>query len=210
MTNQCFLPGFAPEPTNDARDLPPGTRSGLRLPPLFPYPRVSGDLRSRHAKCLGRAGESLFDSLIFRLGLESFVPGENLGYDRIIVLNCSGRRPFQLATVQIKTVTAAEDGLYHFDMSCGYRKSPQGRRGYSDAAFDIAALVILPKNAVWFTAAKRAHHSIHVSEVPCLQDDPQRSLKQALYQILRARIAARDAAFAARAARMASLDPTSR
>lgn len=210
MTNQCFLPGFAPEPSTDARDLPPDMRSGLRLPPLFRYPRVSGDLRSRYAKCLGRAGESLFDSLIFRLGLESFVPGENLAYDRIIMLNCRGRRPFPLATVQIKTVTAAEDGLYHFNMSCGYRKSPQGRRSYEDAAFDIAALVILPKNAVWFTAAKRAHHSIHVSEVPCLQDDPQRSLRQALSQVLRARIAAQDAARAARAARMASLDPASR
>jgi hypothetical protein len=212
MAKQFFLPGFAPDPTTDASDTPelllPGTRSSLQLPPLFRYPRVSGDMRSRHAKCLGRAGESLFDSLMFRLGLESFAPGENLGYDRIIALSSRARRPFQLASVQIKTVTAAEGGAYHFDMSCGYRKSPQGRRGYHDAAFDIAALVILPKNAVWFTAEKRAQHSIHISEVPRLLDDPQRSLMLALHQVLRTRVAAQEAAHAARAAKAASAEPT--
>ena len=196
MTEQFHLPGLAPVPRavpTATTCLTPAHDTGLPLPLLFSYPQVSGPMRSRHAKSLGRAGESLFDSLMFRLGLESFAPGENLGFDRVMAVDSPVHGLTNLARVQIKTVTEAEGGFYRFTMSCGYRKSPQGRRAYQGGAFDIAALVILPRNAIFFTAEKRPQHQIHLTEVARLQDDPQESLLRALRQVRAARGAQEEA-----------------
>lgn len=195
MNTQFYLPGMEPAP----RTLSPlslsGALAGLPLPPLFNYPDVHGADRSLHAKCIGRAGECQLDSVLIRLGFESLAVGENLGYDRIIGLNLPHAGALTLlARVQAKAATKATNGYYRFSMSCGYRGSPQGRRAYADDAFDIAALVILPHNAVYFTAEKRGVHEIPVSAVPQLIARPQDSLLRALNQVLSARAAATAAA----------------
>lgn len=181
--NQLFLPGFAPAPGPDTPLLLNGRASGLPLPPLFNYPLLAGALRSTHAKCIGRAGECLLDSLLIRFGFESFSPGENLGFDRLVALDVGGRDLVNLARIQIKTVTFAKGGFYTFNLACGYRGSPAGRRSYHAEAFDIAACVILPKNAIFFSAEKRPRYAIHVSEVEVLQSRPQASLLHALRQV---------------------------
>ncbi len=84
------------------------------------------------------------------------------------------------ATIQIKTVTAAKNGVFTFNMQQGYRGSPQGRRGYAADAYDIAALVILPHNAVRFTTEKLDRHTVRVAEIRHLAAFPQRTLFEAL------------------------------
>lgn len=199
MNPQMFLPGLAPvQPAHPVLR----TESALpdvSLPALFNYPDVAGTVRSRGAKAIGRAGESLTDAVLFRLGLESFAAGEDAGYDRLIGFNHPATGFVRLATAQIKTVTQATNGHYRFNMTCGYRGSPQGRRSYPEDAFDIAALVILPRNAVCFTYEKWPVHKIAVSEVTELVARPQDSLLRALRAV-----------FAAKAARSAALDPDAR
>lgn len=191
MNNQFYLPGMEPAPRNLLRLSLPGSLAGLPLPPLFNYPDVDGADRSLHAKAIGRAGECLLDSLLVRLGFESLAVGENRGYDRVIGLDIPDACVLTLlARVQVKAATTATNGYYRFSMSCGYRGSPQGRRANADDAFDIAALVILAHNAVYFSAEKRGVHEIPVSAVPQLIAHPQDSLLRALNNVLSARAAA--------------------
>jgi hypothetical protein len=181
MQNQFFLPGLAPVEATPLSLLPRLGVPDLCLPALFDYPFVEGQVRSANAKAIGRAGEVLVDSTLIRLGFESFAPGEDQGYDRVIGLNdplaCTLRL---LARVQVKTTTCLSGDAYSFPMSCGYRGSPQGRRGYGEDAFDIAALVILRHNAIFFTAEKRPTHVIPRALVPMLRDKPQSTLLPAL------------------------------
>lgn len=182
MTTQLHLPGFAPAPLPVA-SVDKLHLAGLPLPELFTYPNTSGAMRSRNAKALGRAGESLLDSLLFRLGFESFVAGEHLGFDRILAIDIPYRPPLILARIQIKTTTAPNKGRYEFKMNCGYRGSPHGRRAYQPQAFDLAALVILPRNAIFFTHEMRPHHEVAEAQVAELLKRPQDSLIRALARL---------------------------
>ena len=85
-----------------------------------------------------------------------------------------------LLRLQVKTVTQARQGCFTFAMQQGYSPSPQGRRDYAADAFDLAALVVLPANAVAFTARKLPVHRISVASVARLQERPQETLIAAL------------------------------
>jgi hypothetical protein len=173
---QLFLPGFEPALPHPAR-LP---RAAPRCPPLANYPHVSGRLRSVEAKRIGRAGEALVDSTLQRYGFECFEAPEDAPFDRIVGLRDAHEEFRLLGTMQVKTTTEAADGFYRFRMSCGFHRSPQGRRSYGAEAFNIAALVILPHNAVFFTAEKAEMHRIAVPELAGLIARPQASLLAAL------------------------------
>jgi len=141
---------------------------------------VPGEVRSSFAKQIGRAGEELVASLLTRFGFDSFAVPENQPFDRLVRYTPDGGQTTKEARLQVKTATLPRNRQYFFSMQCGYRGSPQGRRPYDDGDYDIAALVILPLNAVYFTAEKANTHQIHVSEVGHLLRAPRRSLFAAL------------------------------
>lgn len=156
------------------------------LPPIAPkllnprhndlttYPDVSSAILSRHAKLLGRAGEALVDSFLARWGILSLDVPECQPFDRLLLIEDVALR------AQIKTASAARDGHYHFEVSHGYRGSPQGVRSYAAGSFDLLALVVLPHNAVMFCADPARRHRIAVGDIPRLQAAPRASLDAAL------------------------------
>ena len=170
---QLFLPGLEPEAGPRALRQPPAS---LHRPAMAGYPHVSGRLRSAEAKRIGRAGEALVDSTLQRFGFESFEAPEDAPYDRVVGMRDAHEMLRILGTMQIKTTTEAVDGVYRFKMVCGFHRSPQGQRSYGVDAFDFAALVILPHNAVFFTSQKAEIHRVPVGDLPGLIARPQTSL----------------------------------
>lgn len=148
------------------------------ITPLIHYPDVPGPVRSAHAKRLGRAGERLVDSYLERWGFDCCEAPECQPFDRYLML------PERSLRLQIKTTTLPEGSCYRFNMQMGYRPSPQGRRHYDTGSYDLAALVVLPANAVAFTADQRTCHRIPIAELTRFAEDPQRSLLEALEAIL--------------------------
>ena len=141
---------------------------------LSAYPAVSPAVLSRHAKLLGAAGEALVDSHLGRWGMLSLPVPESLPYDRLVVI---GRT---LLRVQVKTASVARGGAFNFEIAQGYRGAPAGVRGYAADAFDLLALVVLPHNAVAFTADLGRRHRLPVAAIPGLLAAPRASLARAL------------------------------
>ncbi len=176
---QFFLPGFQPPPSDTSDDPAPiGPFAAQKA--LASYPNVSPHVRSVHGKIIGRAGEEFVSSILCRLGLEVFPASDDQPFDRLARFVLDDGVTIRDVRIQIKTVTAAKNGVFTFNMQQGYRGSPQGRRHYGADAYDIAALVILPHNAVRFTAQKRNTHTVRVAEIRHLAAFPQRTLFEAL------------------------------
>lgn len=89
--------------------------------------------------------------------------------------------PARTLGIQVKTCTrAARDGSYRFEIQHGYSRSPGGVRPYRPGAYDLLALVVLPLNAVLFSAETAHRQQIDAREIPALQRSPGRSLDTAL------------------------------
>ncbi|MDG3042476.1 PDDEXK-like family protein [Roseicyclus marinus] len=145
---------------------------------LRDYPNVSPDALSRHARAIGAAGEALVDSLLLRHGLTPATVQDGLATDRLLQL------PGGVVRLQIKTRTSPGPTGYTFRMAKGYRGNPCGRRPYSTTDYDIAALVMLPLNLVYFTAEKAPQHLVRFSEIRRLHTSPLASLDVALRHFL--------------------------
>jgi hypothetical protein len=141
---------------------------------LKSYPDVTPEALSRHARAIGAAGEALVDSLLLRHGLVPAVVQDGLPTDRLLQL------PSAVARLQIKTRTRPGPTGYLFRMARGYRGNPGGRRPYDDADYDIAALVMLPLNLVYFTSRKGPQHLVTFAEIRRLHKAPLASLDTAL------------------------------
>lgn len=61
-----------------------------------------------------------------------------------------------------------------------YRGNPNGVQLYAPDAYDLAALVILPHNAVLFSAGAAETHVIARAQIEGLRRNPYRSLHKAL------------------------------
>ena len=168
MPIQLLLPGLTP-----AAPPPPAPPSD----DLMMYPEVPSGTLSRHAKLLGRAGEALVDSFLGRWGLLSLPVPECQPFDRLLVIGGTALR------AQIKTASVARDGHFNFEVSHGYRGSPTGVRGYAAGSFDLLILVMLPHNAVMFSADLGRRHRIAVTDIPRLQAAPRASLGRALVDL---------------------------
>ncbi len=177
--NQLHLPGFLPVPPVPPPAVIARGPFAAQMA-LASFPDVPGEVRSSFAKQIGRAGEELVGSLLTRFGFENFATFEDKPYDRLVRYTPDGGQTTKEAGLQVKTATVPRNQQYSFSMQCGYRGSPQGRRPYDDGDYDIAALVVLPMNAVYFTAEKAQSHQIHLSEVLYHMRAPQRSLFAAL------------------------------
>ncbi|MGP9791094.1 group I intron-associated PD-(D/E)XK endonuclease [Roseinatronobacter sp. NSM] len=166
MAHQLYFPGLCPpEPAPEAFE----AREALR-----DYPKIGGNVMARFAKQLGTAGELLFDSTMMRLGERTIPCSEHEPFDRILWL------PDALVRVQIKTRHAISDGQYVFNIKKGYQRGPTGTKPYDPADFDLLALVILPENAIKFTADWRNTHRVALSEIARLRASPGASLRLAL------------------------------
>lgn len=168
MTFQPLLPGLLPRPP---LCLPPGSHQ------LWSFPDLSREERCRHAKVLGLAGECLVDSILLRYGLSMMRLPEFTAVDRLIL------HPEQILRLQVKTTTVRQNGDWYFNAHHGYGRSPQGLRPYAPDAFDLLALVVLPENAVCFTAERKARHRIRDAELSRLKQDPRLSLEAAFWSL---------------------------
>lgn len=176
---QFYLPGFQPsaDPVSDAA---PYRGPFAAQHALATYPDVPGNVRSHFGKPIGRAGEALVTSVLSRYGFETFQSSEEQRFDLLVRYTADGGQTTKEARIQVKTATAASNGCYSFGMQRGYRGSPQGRQAYDPEDYEVAALVILPRNAVYFTTEKRPQHVIRVTEVRQLVACPRHSLFAAL------------------------------
>ena len=165
MAIQMLLPGF----DLGADRFPPGAAGELAG-----YPRVAPPVLSRHAKEIGRAGELLVQSALTRLGERCYVAGEDASFDLLLM------RAEAALRMQVKTTTNPTTRGYRFQMQRGYRGSPDGVRGYAPEDYDLAALVILPHDAVFFTAARASTHLVPCASVAALRRAPGASLAAAL------------------------------
>jgi hypothetical protein len=141
---------------------------------LWHYPHVSCTVLQARAKAVGLAGEQLTDSLLTRWGLYSLPFPECAPADRMVM------HPDWEFRLQVKTCTNPTNGSYRFTMKKGYQRSPGGTRPYAPHDFAMAALVVLPKNAVYFTAERRNSYQILEREIPALQAAPRDSFEEAL------------------------------
>ncbi|TFL16137.1 hypothetical protein [Jannaschia formosa] len=83
--------------------------------------------------------------------------------------------------MQIKTTThPGPDGRYRWQISCGYRGSPRGRRPYPTHSFALLACVVLPAHGVYFVPAGPPRIALHPRDLPGLLRDPLASLHEAL------------------------------
>ena len=146
---------------------------------LATYPHVATSVLSRRAKQIGRAGELLVLSVLTRLGERCYAAGDDEAFD-VLLLRCEAA-----LRLQVKTTTYPTAGGYRFRMRRGYRGNPDGVRGYSPGDYDIAALVILTHDAVFFTARCASTHVIPCSLVPALRHAPGASLRNALGDLQR-------------------------
>lgn len=166
MTTQLSLPGL---------HLPETARASFTAHgALTRYPDVPQETLCEHAKKIGGAGEALFDSVAMRLGFDSLPAPESAAFDRLLLADLTGLR------TQIKTTTRPQGRCFVFGMRKGYGGSPRGTRPYETGEFDLTACVILPANAIWFTAERRETHRIDVTRIPRLQAAPFESLRVAL------------------------------
>ncbi len=165
MAIQMLLPGL---------DLAPMLATDPRSANLSTYPHVDPLVLQTQAKEIGRAGELLAHSVLTRLGAQCYAAGEEAAFDLLLM------RPEAALRVQVKTTTNARDGVYRFRMQKGYRGNPSGVRLYAPGDYDLAALVILPHDAVMFTAAKQELHAISCQRIAGLRARPYASLHQAL------------------------------
>ncbi|MFC3060004.1 hypothetical protein [Paenirhodobacter populi] len=168
MTFQPLLPGLLPRPP---LCLPPGSHQ------LWSFPDLSRKDRCRHAKALGLAGECLVDSLLLRYGLSVMRLPEFTAVDRLIL------HPEQILRLQVKTTTVRQNGGWCVNAHHGYGRSPQGLRPYEPDAFDLLALVVLPENAVFFTAERRSRHRVRDTELAMIKADPRLSLEAAFWSL---------------------------
>lgn len=165
MAIQMLLPGLGPAPMLSANR----TGAGLST-----YPHVDSLVLQKQAKEIGRAGELLARSVLTRLGEQCYAAGEEAAFDLLLM------RPEAALRVQVKTTSTTRDGVYRFRMQKGYRGAPAGVRLYAPGDYDLAALVILPHDAVLFTAEKREVHMVPCQRVEALRARPYASLHQAL------------------------------
>lgn len=163
LTFPGLLPPIVPPP------LPAGAPS-----PLIHYPHVSGAVRAGHAKRIGAAGERLVDSFLLRWGFFPCEAPEAEAFDRLVLIGPD------LLRLQVKTVTHPRGGTFVFPMQQGYRRSPGGRHGYAEGAFDLAALVVLPANVVAFTAERLDRHHVPAAAMDRLRRKPQASFLDAI------------------------------
>ena len=168
MAIQMLLPGLDPAPMLSTRR----SRADLST-----YPHVDPMVLQTQAKEIGRAGELLAHSVLIRLGEQCYTAGEEAAFDLLLM------RPEAALRVQVKTTTNARDGVYRFRMQKGYRGNPAGVRLYAPGDYDLAALVILPHDAVLFTAAKQEIHMVPCRSVGALRARPYASLQQALQDL---------------------------
>ena len=167
MSSQLVLPGlFSP--------LSPSLNQVSGFPALVDYPHVSGRVRAQEAKRIGAAGERLVDSYLIRWGFHPFEAPESEPFDRLFLVSD------HLLRMQVKTVTYPKGRAYLFPMEQGHTKCVGGRHKYAHGAFDIAALVILPEDAIYFTSEMRGIHRVAISELPHLRARPQASCLTAI------------------------------
>lgn len=168
----------------------PGLARSVRLPAaprsdaLADFPAVSSGTLCRHAKTIGRAGELLVDSLLTRYGELVLSVPEDQPFDRLI---SRGDRP---ARLQVKTAARPCQEAFRFTMQKGYRGSPHGTQLYAPDDYDIAALVALSENVVYFTAEKRSSYRLDRKDLAALRADPLASYRQALAEFEAASAAA--------------------
>lgn len=144
---------------------------------LWHFPDISARDRQLHARAFGRAGEALCDSLLLRHGLLPLVPPDHLAYDRLVICGNSQAR------LQIKTVAVPTNGAWSFTMKRGYQGSAIGTRRYEPDDFDIAALVCLSANVVFFTSQSGPWFRLTDHDVARAASNPRESLEQALAEI---------------------------
>lgn len=141
---------------------------------LWGYPKLSAEELRSSAVQIGISGECLVKSILTRHGVPCYFGGDHLGSD-IRIPSFIGD-----ISVRVKTTTAPRLGYYRFFMRRGNPRTKAGVRAYDSAELAIAALVILPLNAVCFTSDLSVGQSIHTSEVPCLLENPKATFINAL------------------------------
>jgi hypothetical protein len=100
---------------------------------------------------------------------------EGRPWDRLVLID---RRP---VTVQVKTTTRpGPTGLYAWNVTCGYRRAPRGRRPYKHQAYMVLACVVLPERAVLFMPPGPTRVTLHPRALPGLRRDPLASLDETL------------------------------
>lgn len=180
MTNQPFLPGFAPEPKTPSLNLPV---RGHEVPQLAQFPDVASNILSLKAKELSIAGERFVDSTVFRYGFQTVDVAESEPFDRMLFAQSMALR------TQIKTkINPNAAGDYVFSICKGSARNKTGRTLYDPDDFDLLALVILPKNAVFFTCAKDRTITIPGRLIPRLVETPQLTLFHAVEDIRKRRL----------------------
>ena len=166
MTIQPPLPGFAVRPDTDLTS----------AADLLPYPNVAGSTLARHGRLIGRAGEDLVTSVLRRHGF-IVLDLDDHSSDKLVCLGDT------LIGLQIKTVSHPDaGGVWRVQVRRGCSRSA-GRRAYAPAAFDLLAIAVLPKNAVFFTANRNECQSIRPGDIAGLRADPMASLAQSLCTI---------------------------
>ncbi len=170
MTPDPFLPGFGPH--HDAIGIDGAYHD------LEHYPSVNPQIIMSHAKTIGLSGELFVDSLLIRHGLTVLPVPESMPFDRLI---CIDDRHVK---IQIKTTTRSRHGYYSFTLQKGHYRSKRGVQRYASDDYDVAALVILPENVVFFSADYRSSHRIAVREVAFLRANPLVSFRRAIDTVL--------------------------
>jgi len=144
---------------------------------LRAYPEVEPNVISKRAREIGLSGELLVMSKLIRIGFTVLQPPDHLHHDLMMVWQN------RLLRVQVKATTRPYKGAYRFNMSRGYRNNPLGTRPYERCDYDLAALVILPEECVFFTAERRERHCLPVSVIAQLWAHPSHSLFEALSEL---------------------------
>ena len=140
---------------------------GAACDDLAAYPNVSTSVLAHHACLIGQAGAAVVDSVLLARGIPVLPAPDGQPYDRLALIRDAS------VTVQIKTTShPSSDGRYLWNVSCGYRGSPQGRRPYARNAFNLLACVILPQHSVLFVAPGATRVTLHPRDVPALIRDP--------------------------------------
>jgi len=170
------MPDFPQYPTLSAM-LSPNAHFRESFEGLCQFPQIEGRVASRHARALGLAGERLVESILLRHGLFPAAMPDGSSSDLIFPLASMSVR------LQIKTTTRRGPHGYTFNMTKGYRFSPNGCRRYAEGDYDIAAVVALPINTVMFTACQNATLLMPYKRIPFFQAHPLASLETALTEL---------------------------
>ena len=117
----------------------------------------------------------MVDSVLLARGIPVLPAPDGQPYDRLALIRDAS------VTVQIKTTShPGSDGRYLWNVACGYRGSPRGRRPYARHAFGLLACVVLPLSAVLFVAPGLRRVTLDPRDVHALIRDPLASLHAAL------------------------------